>query len=186
MEQVITTTKGGSFGNKGSLAIALKNAGLQDSYEAAEFKGGGWVGVPRENFANGGEKDNVLAQKPPNEEAFSPPVSSKTVKVRVHRANMDPENSNLQISLCVNSSMNRKIFYPGEEVELTPSEIESLKDSVEETQIIVPPGSGIYQTQDPMALAKNQYPGMAPTRDSRTNLIVMVKRIPNYIIEVVE
>ena len=51
----------------------------------------------------------------------------KTKKVRVHRSNVDPDNKDVQISVCVNTAANRKIFWPGEEVELTESQIGALK-----------------------------------------------------------
>ena len=48
----IRKTDGEPFGNKGSLAIALKNQGLEDTYEMIE-KEGGFVGVPNGDIVGG-------------------------------------------------------------------------------------------------------------------------------------
>lgn len=155
----IRKADGEPFGNKGSLAIALKNQGIENTYEAIE-KDGGFIGVP------------IVATK-------------KLTKCRVHRSNVDPDNKDMVISLTVNSISNKKTFWPGEEVELTQSQISVLKDSVEEVRIEIPPESGIYSSKDPVSVAKAQNPGFSAEIDRATGLITLVQRVPNYIIEVV-
>jgi len=106
-------------------------------------------------------------------------------KVRVHRNNVDQDNADMIISVCVNDAKNRKKFQPGEEIVLSKAEIETLRNSVEETRLYIPPDSGIYQAKDPLSVARNQYPGMRPELDRVTGQIVMVSRTPNYVIEYV-
>jgi len=105
--------------------------------------------------------------------------------VRVHRSNVDPDNRNLPIYVCVNNPSEKLTFWPGEEVKLTESQISVLKDSVEEVRIIIPSESGIYEAKNPIVAAKNYYPDMTPAKDPVTGLIVMTQRVPNYIIETV-
>ena len=107
----------------------------------------------------------------------------KHTKVRVHRSNVDPDNKDTIISVCVNSPAERKRFWPGEEVKLTEAQIGVLKNSVEEVRFEIPSDSGIYQSKNPMATAKNSYPSMTPEQDQTTGVIIVTSRSPNYIIE---
>ena len=168
--QMIMMENGQPFNKKGALSMVLQKKGLEETYEAAEYEGGGWVGVPKKAKTSDKAKDNGLS----------------TRKVRIYRSNVDPDNKDAQISVCANNPKDRKIFFPGQEVDLTPTEIGILRDAVEETQIFIPSNSGIYEAKDPEAVARNQWPGMQPKRDPITNLIVMIKRVPKYIIEYVE
>ena len=165
--QMIMMENGQPFSKKGALAMVLQKKGLEETYEAIEYEGGGWVGVPKK------------IETPENDKSL-------TKKVRIYRSNVDPDNKDMRISVCANNPKNRKIFFPGQEVELTPTEISILKDAVEETQVFIPSNSGIYEAKDPESVARNQWPGMQPRRDPITNLIIMVKRVPKYIIEYVE
>lgn len=153
------------FGNKGSLAIALKGKNLTDTYEAVE-KDGGWVGV-------------FVAEK-------ATPKKPRLIKCRVHRSNCDPDNKDTPISVTPNAITNRKVFWPGEEVSLTQSHIDILKNSVEEIRIQIPPESGIYAAKDPVAVAKNYYPAMTAEINPQDNTISMISRTPNYLIEFLE
>lgn len=158
----IRKSDGSVFGNKGSLAIALTQKGLTDSHDMVE-KDDGWVGIPKN--------------------AATP---EKLIKCRVHRSNCDPDNRDMPISITVNTISKKKVFWPGEEVLLTKSHINVLKDSVEENRILIPPESGIYASKDPIAVARNFYPAMRPEVNPSDNTISMISRIPNYIIELVE
>jgi len=157
----IRTAGGAEFGNKGTLAIALKQKGLTDTYEAIE-KDGGWVGIPKK-----GQK------------------KEKLTKCSVHRTNCDPDNKDNPISITVNTANNKKVFWPGQEVELTDSQIGVLKNSVEEVKLTIPPESGVYESQNPIALARSYYPTMTPSVDQASGMIDMISRTPNYIIEAV-
>jgi len=122
-------------------------------------------------------------------EAKEPVVRGRPKKyktVRVHRSNVDPDNRDLPISVCVNNPAERKRFWPGEEVKLTEAQINVLKTSVEEMRIEIPADSGIYQSKNPMVVARNSYPGMTPEQDQITGIIFMTTRTPNYIIEFVD
>lgn len=105
------------------------------------------------------------------------------VRVRVHWANVDPANKGLVISVCVNKASNRIRFHPGEEVKLTPAQLNVLRDSVDETTFQVPAYSGIYQSQHPLVAAQASYPNMKPEMDRATGIITVRQRTPNYIIE---
>ena len=168
MEQEILTADNAPFKNKGSLVIALQSQGLTDTHEPAEKEGGGWVGVPK-----------TVKTAP------SKPEKAKRIKCRIHRSNVDPDNRDLPISITVNTPHNKKVFWPGQEVELTESQLGVLKDAVEEVRITIPPESGVYESRDPVALAKSYYPNMSPEIDRATGQITMLSRIPNFIIETI-
>lgn len=111
-------------------------------------------------------------------------VKPDKIKCRIHRANCDPDNRDMPISVTVNNSSSKKVFWPGEEIELTQAHINVLKDSVEEVRISIPSESGIYASKDPVAVAKNQYPSMKAVVNPMNNMITMIRRIPNYVIEI--
>ena len=156
----ITKEDGTAFGSKGSLAMVLKQKGLTDTYETVETTEG-FVGVPKR-------------------------VKDKLIKCRVYRSNVDPDNRDMHISVTHNSLAHKKIFWPGEEVELTEGQINILKDSVEENRLFIPAESGIYASKDPIAVAKNFYPNMRAEVNPTDNTISMISRVPNFIVELVE
>jgi len=159
---------GTPFGNKGSLVMALQRQELTDTYEMVE-KEGGWVGVKK-------------TECPPKE---TKPQKPKVTKCRVHRSNCDPDNRDMQISVTVNNAANKKVFWPGQEVELTDSQLGVLRDSVEEVKLVIPPESAVYSAKDPVAVARGYYPNMTAEVASATGIISMVSRIPNFIVEAV-
>ena len=166
----IRKSDGTPFATKNALLMTLGKKKLTDTYEAVE-KDGGWVGVKK------------------SEEVKPKKVGFKNMPTRkyiIHRTNCDPDNKNLPISITVNNIANKKVFWPGVEVELNESQIGVLKDSVEETKLDIPMESGIYESQNPMALAQSFYPNMIARRSEVTGIITMVQRTPNYIIEIVE
>ena len=176
-KEIIKKSDGKPFSKKGHAVNALRLKGLSDTYEVIEYEGGGYVCIPKNDDKLTTSKEQVLpaVDKQP-----------KTKKVKIYRSSGAPENQDLVISVCVNNPKNRKKFYPGEEVELTITEIDVLRNSVEENALFIPPDSGIYQAKEPLSVARNQYPGMAAGYDHVTGLIKMVKRTPNYMIEEVQ
>ena len=104
---------------------------------------------------------------------------------RVHHMDMDRENRDVPITVCVNDAMNRKVFAPGQEVELTESEVAALKDSYIDSQIPIPWNSGIYQARNPMTEAKKQYPDMIIEKDARSGLLTAIKRQPRFLVEII-
>jgi hypothetical protein len=158
---------GDVFKSKAPLAAALSQRGLTESYNIIE-KEDGFVAVPKEP----GEITNKVV-----------PKNKKVKKYRVHRSNCDPDNKDVLISVTFNTAANRMAFWPGEEVELTESQVNVLKNSVEEVRIVLPPESGVYSSENPLVVAKSFYPNMQAELDRSTNLITMVQRTPNYIIE---
>jgi len=153
------------FKTKKDATEALVNEGVFDEYDVVSADTGGYVGVKRE-----AKKESVRERPIKNE---SPDVDLMTTmkKVRVHRASGDEDNRDVQISVCVNSAKNRRVFYPGEEVELSLAQIAVLRNSVEETKLVIAPDSGIYEAKNPEAMARNHYPGMTLRRDKTTGLI---------------
>ena len=109
----------------------------------------------------------------------------KTYICKVFHMDMDQENKDVPISLCVNNALNRKRFLPGQEVELTEAEINVLKEPLD-TQIPIPPTSGIYEAKDPIKEAKKQYKGLDIVRDKRSGVLLAVKRQPRFMVEVVK
>jgi len=164
---------GKPFEDKDSVLKALEEQGLSETYEPIQLeKGAGWAGV-----------EKSAKKKPEKKVAFK---DMPTKKYIIHRANVDPDNRDLPISITVNSINNKRMFWPGEEVELNESQIGVLKDSVEEVELEIPDESGIYESQNPVALVKSYYPSMRARRDPVTGRIVMTQRTPNYILELVE
>ncbi len=119
------------------------------------------------------------------EEATQKPNKKEVIKkkYRIYRSNVDPDNKDIPISINANTTAGKKQFSPGEEVELSDTQISILRDAVDETMIQIPLESGIYTSNNPAALAKNLYPSMVPYTDPATGGITMVNRSPNYIIE---
>lgn len=168
-QEIITKEDGTPFDKKGAAAMVLNKKGLSSTYEVVEHEGGGFVGALL--------KDRDISIPSATKQ------KSKTKLVRIHRASGAPENKDLQISVCLNHAKDRKKFYPGEEVELTLPEINVLRTSIEENALYIPPDSGIYAAADPLAIARNQYPGMSAQYDHVTGQIKVTKRTPNYLIE---
>lgn len=178
----ITKKDGTPFGNKGSLAMVLKDKGLTDTHEIVA-KGAGFVG---QFNANGTPKVDAVISEVDKAAALKTKPEVKLIKVRVFRSNVDPDNRDTPISVTLNTLNRKRIFWPGEEVELEKGHLNILKDSVEEVNILIPPESGIYASRDPIAVAKNFYPNMQARVNPTDNTITMTSRIPNYIIEYVE
>jgi hypothetical protein len=167
-----------SFKTKKDATEALVNEGVFDEYDVVASSGGGYVGVKKE-----GKKESAEEKPAKKESPKEVNLMTTMKKVRVHRASGDEDNRDVQISVCVNSAKNRRVFYPGEEVELSLAQIAVLRNSVEETKLVIAPDSGIYEAKNPEAMARNHYPGMTLRRDKTTGLINMFKRTPNYLIE---
>jgi len=170
---------GKPFEDKDSALKALEEQELSETHEPIQLeKGAGWAGVEKSPT-----KKDITTEKDvptPEKVAFK---DMPTKKYIIHRANVDPDNRDLPISITVNSINNKKMFWPGEEVDLNASQIGVLKDSVEEIELEIPDESGIYESKNPVALAKSYYPNMRATRSSVTGRIVMTQRIPNYYFE---
>ena len=112
----------------------------------------------------------------------------KWFKVKVHRANVEPENSMLPITVNVIGSPalgGKKVFSPGQTVELTAAQINVLKTPVE-TSFVIPDTSGIYEERNPIQAARQQYPDFEFKHDRVTGSIVASKSTPNYFVEHVE
>ena len=146
--------------NKGALTKALKDTRLIHDYTVLPLQNNaGWVGLRRG-------------------------LSERKFKIRLYHSNMDPLNKNLPVDVGANSPMNKSRIIPGQESTVSESQLNTLNVAVEDTQINIPADSGIYEARDPEALAQLQYEDMIPVRDKLTNLITMVKRTPNFIIQV--
>ena len=108
-------------------------------------------------------------------------------QVIVHHANMSEENRDLPIVVnAVGSAVGRRKITPGKPVLLHERHISILKDAIEEHALVVPEGSGIYQARDPMSAAEQQYPGYTARWDRANGVLVMRKRVRNYIVSPAE
>lgn len=105
----------------------------------------------------------------------------KKHKVKVYRR--DKLNENMPIVVCHNSSINKKEFMSGDEVELTQSEISILEDARIEHRIDIPDNSGIYEASNPMLEAQKQNPGFEAKVDIKTGTIYLQKSDPIYIVQ---
>ena len=173
----ILRADGNEFTLKAHIIGALRKQGCEEDYVPVKTENGGWIGVP-------------VGDPRIEEMTEFEPVVEKTPKdkylCRVYRANCDEANRDQIIKVTVNSFNNRKVFKPGEEVELNISQINVLKDSVVDTEIHIEPSSGIYSSKNPEAAAKNQYPGFQIRKDQTTGYITAFKHEPKYIIEYLE
>jgi len=114
------------------------------------------------------------------------PARKKRVKVIVHRLNVDDDNKDLPITVNDLGDPNgRIVFSPGKPVDLTEAQLNILRDSVEESEITVPEGSGMYETANPLKIAEDNFPGFTASRDRETGLIKLRRRVPNFMIEIV-
>jgi len=113
---------------------------------------------------------------------------AEKVKCRVNRLNVHPENADLPIIVNILADKSkgggRRVFNPGQVVELTRAQIESLRNAVEETDFPLSDQSGIHESKDPLQMAKNLYPGLKPIRNPETGEIRMIRNRRNYSVEI--
>ena len=168
LESDILTKEGKPYERKGACVIALTQKDLRATHEPVAVPGG---------FI--GRKVDVTPKKP-----VKPLVCN--INCRVTRTNVDPDNAMVPIMVCVNDRKNKREFSPGQIVKLSQAHIDVLRNSVEETRLIIPGDSGIYESANPLAIARNQYPDMMPSYDPQTGEIVCTRRVPNYVVERIE
>lgn len=177
-------SKGGkAFKTEKACAMALGKAKVRDQYSIVETQGG-WVGRPdpvEGGNGNGTKQDDE--QKPKVESYRFKGDLGPVRKVRVHRNNVDPDNKDQSISVCVNALVNKRTFFPGQVVELTKAHLDVLKNSVEYKELPLPEGSHVYDARDPLQAAQNQYPNMEVRRSPISGRIVAIRTSPNYTIE---
>lgn len=124
--------------------------------------------------------DNIEFPEPSKMTAPLKKDWSKQRKVKVYR--MD-QNRDEPIRLCVNDRKNRKVFWPGQEVVLTESEIQALKDSVEPKRIEIPEDSEIYQQADPRLAAMQRNPGWDAEYDLLQGVVYLTSTSPLFVIQ---
>jgi len=127
----------------------------------------------------------MATSKAPKETAPMEEVKTQKFVCKVYHMDMDQENRDVPISVCVNSALNRKKFLPGEEVVLTESEIQVLRNAIINTQIVIPGNSGIYEARDPVREAKKHYKDMEIVRDRRSGQILAIKNNPRFLVEII-
>lgn len=113
---------------------------------------------------------------------------AKFFKVKVHRANIEPENASIPITVNPIGGPElggKKVFSPGQPVELTATQIGILKQPVE-TEFPIPDGSGIYEERNPMQAARAQFPDFQFKHDRVNGTIIAFKSTPNYFVEFLE
>lgn len=126
------------------------------------------------------------AQTPPPSSKQSQPLKrdgSRTHRVKVFRTD---ENKHAPISVCVNDPKNRKEFYPGQEVHLREDLIDALKMARLESSLEIPPGSAVYEAQDPKMEAQRMNPGYGVQADLTTGTLYLVKSEPKYLVEILD
>lgn len=166
LESDILTKEDKPFEKKGACVIALTQKKLRATHEP--------IAVP------GGFIGRKIEEKP---KAPIKPLECN-IKCRVTRTNVDPDNANVPISVIVNDRKNKREFQPGQIVQLSQGHINVLRDAVEETRLVLPDDSGIYKAENPLALARSQYPDMDAQFDPSTGGITCTRRQPNYIVEI--
>lgn len=166
LEDDVLTSQKKPFETKGACVIAITRAKLQKTHEP--------IRVP-----NGYIGRRAIEQ----EKKVIPPLKCD-ILCRVTRTNVAPENANVPITVKVNDRKNRRVFLPGQEIALSQAHIDVLRQAVAEVSLPISPDSGIYESANPVQLAKNMYPSMIPTVNPQTGEIVMIQRTPNYVVEI--
>ena len=168
----VLTKEEKEFSLKAQVGAALKRQGLQDSHVIWETPKGGFIGIEKEDPRT--EQDHSIPKEP---------TKKKKYLCKVYRANCDEENMDLVIKVTANGPHERAVFKPGEEKDLTETQINILKDAVLDSRIEIELTSGIYSAVNPEAAAKAQYPAFQVEKDPYTGRIAMVQHLPKFIIE---
>jgi hypothetical protein len=149
-------------------SVFTRKGFVASTHEVMKYDGGGFLIRPKEK-----------PELPTPQEK----VPEKTFKVRVHHADMDPENTGVTISVnCIRGGKSKpKRFLPGTVQELTEAELNVFKYAVRENKLEVPIESGIYQTANPLLEAQRQYPSMDPIMEN--GIVYITKRQPRFIVE---
>lgn len=107
-------------------------------------------------------------------------------RVIVHWMNAAEGNQNQEITVNdLGMENGRKSFYPGQEIDLTMTQIGILKDAVERMRVDIPIGSGAYESDNPIRIVQQQYPGFQVKRRTSDGMIYAERIKPNYsIVEV--
>ena len=118
----VLTKEGKEFSLKAQVGAALKRQGLQESHVIWETPKGGFIGIENDDPRTG--QDHSLPKET---------TKKKKYPCKVYRANCDEENRDLVIKVTANGPHERAVFKPGEEKDLT------------ETQINISGGEGPYE-----------------------------------------
>lgn len=203
----ILKSGGAAFQTQPALLAAITKKKCIDTHAALKTRGGGWIGVPlgdsrltQQEAERESKIDEYAAmslrviecivnspefkQEPDHEmvEIYKQ-KRLKRYPVRVRRISGDEANRDHVIKVTVNGPKERNIFKPGEDVNLTESQLNGLNDAVVNSEIEIEPTSGIMSAKDPMVAAKNMYPGFQVRRDPQTGFIVLYRTEPKYSIE---
>lgn len=104
------------------------------------------------------------------------PGQVKRFRVKVQRLGGDEENRKnpIQVNTGRVETGGKRVFYPGETVELTSTQIELLKNSKQQTDVEIPDHggeSGIYNAKNPVEAAKLEWPGYTIRLDPETGAL---------------
>jgi len=107
-------------------------------------------------------------------------------RVTVHWMNAAEGNQNQEIVVNdLGTENGRAAFFPGQEVNLTMTQINILKDAVERMRIDIPAGSGVYESDNPIRIIQQQHPGFQVKRRPSDGMYYAERIKPNYsIVEV--
>jgi len=118
-----------------------------------------------------------------DEDKSKPDWQNRLFRVVVHRLNTEKENASLPISVhCV--GLKKRVLNPGEETTLYGYHISILRDAVEEDEIEIPSESAVYQAEDPLRKAEENFPGFRATVREEDGTIIVHRRLPMYSVEI--
>ncbi len=182
---------GGGFATKNSLYTTLSRNGVDKYYDYVEKSDGTWFGRIKSDLKDPNklqqlkEKVEVEIKETPKDiktNVRSAGGKMPKFRVRVLRTG-DEANKGVPIDITANNTRGKIKFLPGQEVKLTRVQLNVLDDACLDSEISIPPESGIYQQLNPLVAAANEFPNYLPVWKHETNTIVCKKNEPKYIIQ---
>ena len=107
-------------------------------------------------------------------------------EVIVHHAAAESENRLDPIHVNAIGNGGIVIIMPGVKTRINECHYGILLDAVVDTELAIADDSGIYQSDNPLAIAAKNYPGYQPKVDPYSGRILMKKSMPQYVVQKVE
>jgi hypothetical protein len=105
------------------------------------------------------------------------------IAVIIHRLNCDPANQYDPFPLNIVGVFPRTVITPGQPIKLHPDQIQAIKDEVIETEIEIPESSGVYESENPLRLAEQHYPGFSARLNEMSGVITVTQKTPLFAVE---
>lgn len=115
----------------------------------------------------------------------------KTYLVKVSKTGVPEEEYKIPITVntCSQDTGGKREFYHMQDVRLTRTQLEILRNGVRDSRLEIPKGSGIYEkptVSEQMAAARSEFPGYEIERNASNGLLTAVMHKPRFHIEYLE